>query len=273
MTNPKSPVAATPRMQLARPQHEMTPAPSEPIHAGRSRPIRWLQLFGERCSGTNFVAQLLRRNAWRLSPTDRHGWKHGFVDEVRGPAEDTAFLLVVRDPFDWAQSLWRQPWHAAQSLREATFSDFARMEWRCEWGRDMEIAADDPRVGSEMLHERDPATGRRFVDIFALRTAKLRAHLSLRDRVRQFSVARYERVAADPRAFCREFCAEHGIARWPWFRPVRTFKGGADPFVIKPREPMRRDDVLHIASRLDAALERELGYDVDARLRELLTEA
>jgi hypothetical protein len=251
----------------------MTRAPLDPNHAKRALPVRWLQLFGERCSGTNFVAQLLRRNAWRLSPTDRHGWKHGFVDEVRGPAEDTAFLLVVRDPFDWAQSLWRQPWHAAEPLRDATFSDFVRMEWHCEWGRDMELANGDPRIGSEMLHERDPATGERFVDIFALRAAKLRAHLSLRDRVRRFSVAQYERVAAEPRAFCREFCAEHGIARWPWFRPVRTFKGGADPFVPKAREPMRREDVLHIASRLDAALEREVGYDVAARCRELLVEA
>jgi hypothetical protein len=251
----------------------MTRAPLDPSHAKRSLPVRWLQLFGERCSGTNFVAQLLRRNAWRLSPTDRFGWKHGFVDEVRGPAEDTAFLLVVRDPFDWAQSLWRQPWHAAAPLRDATFSDFLRMEWHCEWGRDMELAKGDPRIGSEMLHERDPATGERFVDILALRAAKLRAHLSLRDRVRRFSVAQYERVAAEPRAFCREFCAEHGIARWPWFRPVRTFKGGTDPFVPKPREPMRRDDVLHIASRLDAALEREVGYDVAARCRELLAEA
>lgn len=231
---------------------------------------RWLQIFGERCSGTNYVAQLLRRNAWGLRPTDRHGWKHGFCDDVKGPEDDTLFVLVVRDPFEWATSLWRTPWHAAQPLRDATFSEFVRMEWRCEWGRDMELAADDPRIGTEMTHEHDPSTGSRFVDVLALRAAKLRSHLALASRVRRFAVVRYEDAAASPRACCAELLGSHSVRRWPWFRAVRTWKGGADPFVPKPRQPMSREDALWIASRLDHDLERAIGYDVDARVAQLI---
>lgn len=239
-------------------------------NAEMPRRPRRLQIFGERCSGTNFVAQLLRRNAWRLPLTDEHGWKHGFCDGVAGPAADTLFVLVVRDPFDWAASLWRTPWHAAQPLRDASFPEFVRMEWRCEWGRDMALAAEDPRVGEEMTHERDPATGRRFVDVFALRAAKLRAHLALASRVRRFAVVRYEDAAASPREVCATLLGGHRVRRWPWFRAVRTWKGGAEPFVPKPRLVMSREDVLHIAARLDAQQERAIGYDVASRAAQLL---
>ncbi len=230
-------------------------------------------MLGERCSGTNYVAQLLRRNAFWLRLTDQHGWKHGFCEEVGGPASDTLFVLVVRDPFDWATSLWRTPWHAAQPLRDAAFSEFVRMEWECEWGRDMELAANDPRVGTEMVHERDPLTGRRFLDVLALRAAKLRSCLALASRVQRFSVVRYEDAAARPRELCAKLLGAHCVRRWPWFRAVRTWKGGAEPFVPKPRHAMSRADVLHVASRLDASLERELGYDVDARKDQLLAAA
>lgn len=234
------------------------------------RRTRWLQLFGERCSGTNYVEQLLRRNAIGLVPTDRHGWKHGFVDRLEGSVDDTLFVLVFRDPFDWARSLWKKPWHVAAPLRDVSFAQFVRTEWQCEWGRDMDLAADDPRIGSEMMHERDPATRERFANCLRLRTAKARHWLSLQGEGRRMVAVRYEDAEADPRAFVRG-ALEHGrILRWPWFRDVRTFKGGSEPFVKRAQQPMAKEDVEWIAKELDPELERRLGYDLDARRQQLL---
>lgn len=231
---------------------------------------RWLQLFGERCSGTNYVEQLLRRNAIGLVPTDRHGWKHGFVESLECSVDDTLFVLVFRDPFDWARSLWQKPWHAAAPLREVSFSQFVRTEWQCEWGRDMDLAGDDPRIGSEMLHERDPGTGERFANCLRLRTEKARNWLALAKEGRRIVSVRYEDAESDARAFVRTVLRGQGVLRWPWFRGVRTFKGGSQPFVKRVQPVIGRADVEWIVSQLDPHVERALGYDLDARRRQLL---
>lgn len=225
-----------------------------------------LQIFGERCSGTNYVAQLLRRNVPGLALTDRYGWKHGFVERVPEVAEDCVFVVVHRDPFDWVRSLHQKPWHAAEPLRGLSLTPFLREPWWCQWGRDMEIPADDPRRGAEMLHERDPASGERFANVLRLRTAKLRAWHSLAARVAHVRVVRYEDVLAEPRAFLRGFARQFGLFRWPWLRPVKTFKGGRDPFVPKQYEALVAPDLAWIASELDRDVERAAGYDLEACL-------
>jgi len=233
------------------------------------RPFR-LQLFGERCSGTNYVEQLLRRNEWRLQPTDAYGWKHGWLDAVRGPAPECLFLVVHRDPFDWVRSLHQKPWHTAPQLRELPLSAFLRAPWHCEWGQDMDLGPGDPRRGTEMLHERDQATGERFANVLQLRTAKMRAWSELPQRVRHASFLRYEDAAADPRSCVRTVAAAFGLRTWPWLRAVKTFKGGKDPFQAKRYPELSADDVQWIASQLDHELERRHGYLVAARAKALL---
>jgi hypothetical protein len=134
----------------------------------------------------------------------------------------------------------------------------------------MDIAADDPRRGTEMLHERDPATGERFANVLALRTAKARAWLALSERVRHVAFVRYEDAAEDPRRFVREFARRFAQRRWPWLRTVRTFKGGPDRFVASEYEPFSPRDVEWIASQLDGETERRLGFEPGARAARLL---
>lgn len=219
-----------------------------------------LQIFGERCSGTNFVAQLLRRNLPRLQLTDRFGWKHGYVRPLEDDAPDCVFVVVVRDPFDWVRSLHRKPWHAAEPLRERTIREFLREPWWCEWGRDMKLDEADPRIGTEMMHERHPETGERFANVLHLRASKLRHWQDLRSRVRYYAAVRYEDVMSEPKLFVRQFARELGLRRWPWFRPVKTFKGGAQRFVKKQYEPLSDEDRDWVVQQLDADVERQAGY-------------
>ena len=171
---------------------------------------RHLQLFGERCSGTNYVAQLLRRNLWGVALTDAHGWKHGFTRRVVDDTPDCAFVVVVRDPFDWVCSLHRKPWHAAGPLRDLPLAQFLREPWWCEWGRDMELPVTDPRIGTEMQHERDPSTGERFANVMRLRAGKLRDWLQLEGRVRHFALVRYEDAVAHGREVVRALAVRFG---------------------------------------------------------------
>ncbi|MFT7534865.1 MAG: hypothetical protein ACI85K_000815 [Hyphomicrobiaceae bacterium] len=219
-----------------------------------------LQIFGERCSGTNFVAQLLRRNLPRLQLTDRYGWKHGFARAIEDGAPECAFVIVTRDPFDWVRSLHRKPWHAGPSLRDRTLSEFLREPWSCEWGRDMQLADRDPRAGTEMMHERDPVTGERFANVMRLRSSKLRDWQALQARVQHHVVVRYEDVLAAPKLFVRDLAKGLAMRRWPWFRAVKTFKGGPERFVKKDYEALAVEDRDWIAQQLDADVELAAGY-------------
>jgi len=221
-----------------------------------------LQIFGERCSGTNFVAQLLRRNLPCLRLTDRYGWKHGFARRIEDGAPECAFVIVSRDPVDWVRSLHRKPWHAGNSLHDRTLPDFLREPWWCEWGRDMELAAGDPRMGTEMMHERDPVTGERFANVMRLRSSKLRDWQALQARVRHHVAVRYEDVLAQPKAFVLDASRRLGLRRWPWYRAVKTFKGGAERFVRKEYEDMASDDREWVVTQLDADVERAAGYSL-----------
>ena len=238
--------------------------PSRPTH---------LQIFGERCSGTNYVAQLLRRNLFGVRLTDPFGWKHGWPDRVLDTADHCLFVIVHRDPFAWAQSLHRQPWHAAPSLRQLPFSEFLRTPWWCCWGQDMEISPTDPRLGTEMMHERDPATGERFANVMQLRTAKLRAWLSIEARVRHCVVVRYEDAARDPKQLVRSVAQQFGLLRWPWLRRVATHKGGPEPFMARADVAWLAADVAWIAASVDHSLESQCGHDVPARAAALLAAA
>ncbi len=231
-----------------------------------------MQIYGERCSGTNWVAQMLRRNLFGIRLVDDFGWKHGWVYGDVERAEDCVFVVVHRDPFDWLRSLHRMPWHAGPELHDVSFARFLRTPWRCVWGADMELAEGDPRRGTEMLHERDPLTGEPFANVMRLRAAKMHAWDALRARVRHHVDVRYEVALHDPRAFVRTFAVRFGLRRWPWFRDVTTWKGGREQFLQKRYEPIAADDLAWIGSELDVAAERAHGFDVTARMAVLARE-
>ncbi len=228
-----------------------------------------VQIYGERCSGTNWIAQLLRRNLPGVRVVDDFGWKHGLPQGDIEHALDCIFVVVHRDPFDWLRSLHGMPWHAGPELRDVPFSRFLRTPWRCVWGTDMDLAKGDARVGSEMVHERDLATGKPFANVMQLRRGKMQAWAALPTRVRHHLDVRYEAVVPDPRTFVRTFAARFGLRRWPWFRGVTTAKGGRERFLAKPYAPIAADDLAWITSQLDVAAERALGFDLAARRAQL----
>ena len=238
------------------------------MSAALVRPRR-IQIYGERCSGTNWIEQLLRRNLPGMRIVDAFGWKHGWPKGPITAAHDCIFVVVHRDPFDWLRSLQQMPWHTGPELHGVPLAQFVRTTWRCVWGADMELAANDPRHGTEMMHERDPATGQPFANAMRMRAAKMRSWAQLQDRVQHHANLRYEAVLRDPRGFVRDFAKRFGLRRWPWFRKVETFKGGAQRFQQKQYDPIAEEELRWITHELDAELEHAHGFDLQQRVAEL----
>ncbi len=72
-------------------------------------------IYGERCSGTNFLEQSVCEN-FDAAVTWEYGHKHFFGFQDLSHSDDTLFLGIVRDGFDWINSLRRNPWHLAPKM-------------------------------------------------------------------------------------------------------------------------------------------------------------
>lgn len=230
--------------------------------------IQRIQIFGERCSGTNYLEQLLAGNLPGVSFTSGFGFKHFFPRMDADGSTDCLFVVIYRDPFDWLRSIYRNPWHAAPALKNIPFSEFIRQEWWCVWDEDAGIDAVDPRYGTEMMLERDPGTGRRFRNILAMRSAKIRAWESFR-KAREHSLCiNYERLRDTPEQVIRGLADEFGLAPANPFRPVKSYKGakwyrGWREKLLRRRRPdISAADVDYILEQLDPELESAIGYDL-----------
>jgi hypothetical protein len=222
--------------------------------------IARFQIYGERCSGTNFLIKLMERNVVSARFTEEFGFKHWFVpDDLRLP-EDTLGLLITREPRSWLQSLHEKMWHHPAEVRALSFSDYIRYEWVCVWDDHwLGIGPDDPLWMTEMMHERHPVTGERVSGPLEMRALKARNMTKLGDRSPAFAVLRSEDLQRDPRGFL-DALAVWSIERGPYVA-IDSYKGdGHKPYVPKERPPLSAEDEAFVRPRLDSETETLLGY-------------
>jgi hypothetical protein len=71
-----------------------------------------ITIYGERCSGTNFLEESLKAN-FDVNITYKYGWKHffGFYDFEKNDTDDTIFIGIIRNPIYWINSFSKDLYH------------------------------------------------------------------------------------------------------------------------------------------------------------------
>ncbi len=64
-------------------------------------------IYGERCSGTNFLENSIKEN-FELELTWKYGFKHFFGHDSLKNSDNTLFIGIVRNPFDWINSFYEE---------------------------------------------------------------------------------------------------------------------------------------------------------------------
>ena len=116
-------------------------------------------IYGERCSGTNYLEQLLLLN-FDVEIVWCYGWKHFFGYSDLSNSDDTLFIGIVRNLEDWINSLYREKHHLPEQLRENIDT----------YLNDTFYSIDDNN--SEIMSDRNIDTGERYKNIFELRLVK-----------------------------------------------------------------------------------------------------
>lgn len=236
--------------------------------------IRNINIFGERCSGTNYLEQLIKSNLETIQLSSAYGYKHFFPQkEITGLKKDI-FIIIYRDPFNWLRSFYRNPWHVAPELQNMPFSDFIRNEWKCVWDKHSGKSEGDELYGTEMLFERDPATGERFGNILKMRSAKVAAFETIREKTPYTYYMKYEDLNSDPEHHVRCISNIFSIPMTNTFSHVTTYKGQKwyqswkTKFFRKGLPTITREDIAYIVEQLDEKLELSIGYDIKDHLIE-----
>ncbi|WP_323783217.1 hypothetical protein [Thalassovita sp.] len=169
-------------------------------------PLTQFQVLGERASATNLVRKLIEKNV-QITRTEALGWKHA---APRMPAIPRDFLVVVavRNAEDWARSMFKRPWHLDPMHQALNFSAFIRSPWRSIVDRPTDFEELHPEIaekvlGEDLQYDRHPITGRRFDNLFQLRSVKLASHLGMLNRGCNLMLVKAETVQADPEGFAK----------------------------------------------------------------------
>ena len=67
-------------------------------------------IYGERCSGTNYLEECIKSN-FNVNYVTKYGHKHFFGFSDLSNSDDTLFICIVRDPVKWINSFYRVPHH------------------------------------------------------------------------------------------------------------------------------------------------------------------
>lgn len=235
-------------------------------------------IYGERCTGTNFVRKLMVDN-FSIDlvsiPTRPEGHKHFFGSlNNRYAIQDSktcAILAIVRNPIDTLVSFYEHPHHQPKE-RCHTFVTFLTSEFYSV-----------NNLGEEMMHDHNMKTRFkvRYRDIFEMRSVKNRFLVSELPKLTPNSYfMRYEELKANPEKIIGEIASKFGLSLKNDHvvvekRRVQPQGGDWDEFTLTDapimdnyvvQDPVARDI---IKARLDFECEELVGYDKNAIMMRL----
>ncbi len=161
--------------------------------------MKYYTIYGERCSGTNYLENLINKN-FDIQLTWSYGWKHffGFNDELLKNSDDTLFICIVKNPIDWINSFFRNKHHLplrykTELSEKEKLDEFLNKEF---WSFDDNNGNRD--ISKEIMTDRNIYTGERYKNIFELRHTKLKYMLEyLPNKVNNYIFIRYEDLLND----------------------------------------------------------------------------
>lgn len=220
-----------------------------------------IQVYGQRCSGTNALIALIEKNFGQGRFTEQFGFKHWFVPESVYFPNWVTIVVIARDVIQWAQSFYKNPWHAHPQLKALPFDQFIRHEWCSIWDTDFwDIDSSHPIFAKEMMHERCPITGDRFKNIIQMRTAKLKHWSMLDQRCDKLILCSHDEFQNNVTAILDKIGTVSGIKPLSRYTQIMGYKGD-DHIAYQPASypNLSVENLRHIDQFLDWKIEEKFG--------------
>ncbi|MBT8232842.1 MAG: hypothetical protein HKO66_13785 [Saprospiraceae bacterium] len=216
-----------------------------------------IQIFGERCSGTNYLELLINNNFHDAQVKYQYGFKHLFKNDGLKKPIDEKFkgVVIFRNPFDWLRSLHKLPHHAPEMM-DISFSQFIRKPWRTYMGPEW-ISASEKERQSIMIPERLKES---FENVFALRKYKIQTFKSFSQETDDIMYIRYEDLIQNPNDILKQIGQKFGLSKRSEFINISTYKKTDKKFKKNRYPNISKQDLAYILENLDWKQENDLKY-------------
>jgi hypothetical protein len=142
-------------------------------------------IYGERNSGTNYLYQLMVKNLDVSFNNINH--KHFFGHNDLSNTDDTLFIAIVRNPYDWINSMYKTPYHIEHMNRNIENFCLDEIYSKIGFGN-----------YDELMEDRNIYTKMRYKNIFELRHTKLNFLINdMPNKVKNYILIRQEDLLDD----------------------------------------------------------------------------
>ena len=183
------------------------------IYKKSDQELKFVQIFGERNSGTNHLRRLIEENmhepnnilgaySTKNNPENtakRFGYKHYYVNpkKLESNQADTLFLVIYKNPYTWIRSTMVKPYHFKASLEKKTIEDLP------------ELQLVGPDYRGRPIPDVHPDTGDN-INIFDLRHHKIVNWENLINQVDNVVYVNYEHLLLEPTQIIQKILDNYG---------------------------------------------------------------
>jgi hypothetical protein len=207
-------------------------------------------IYGERCSGTNYLEQLIIANL-EISVTWQYGYKHFFGFSDLKNSDDTLFFGIVRSPVAWLDSFIKNPYHIPQqnkNIKSFLLDKFYSVNDKNE------VIKEDLNYTNKQVYK----------NIYELRFVKNDFLLNIMPKlVKNYVFINYEYIKAEPFDFLEAIRIQFNLKkRNNNYVNISYYKMQKDKKYIERPITLTPAIIFHINRNLNAEQERRLNYNV-----------
>lgn len=236
--------------------------------------IKNVKIYGERSSGTNYLASLIEKNFHNITVNPKqYGWKHGFINFKKLKTIDTdhtLFIFISKDPYSWLVSMNKKPHHAPQ-LYGLKFNEFLKKEWACYKGKNYgsrDLKENPLTDEEEMLNERSPETKKRYGNVILMRNGKNKCFLELRNHVKNYRLLKYENLLKHPELSLKKISSEFKINTTKEFKASSGYHGRNPKKTFSRKRYYLNKEYLKVYKQEDLDfINQHLNHDLELKLK------
>ena len=228
----------------------------------RKAGLKYIQVYGERSSGTKYLTQLLVENvvepdhilgsyATKSDPINKAkliGYKHYYprADKLAKHQHQTLFLVIYKNPYTWIRSMLGKPYHFKACLEGKGIADLAK------------LPLEGVDIHGREIPDLHPKTGKR-ITMFELRKHKILEWEKLTSLVGNVVYLNYEDLLVSPTDIMQRIVTEFPSL----FRDPIARRHDPDPQYLEKYvtpKPFHPDELTTMDANIDWSVEAIAGY-------------
>jgi len=225
--------------------------------------IKYYTIYGERCSGTNFLEYAIKEN-FKLEYITHLGAKHFFgfhVFDNKEFEDETLFIGIIRNPITWIDSFYKKPHHIPPENKK-DINAFLKNPFYSLYDNTNNIIEEDKNM-LYINHDKRPI----YKNIFEMRYIKNNYLINIIPKlVKNYILIRYEDLLNYYESVLNFLYNKFNLIKIEHinntFKKIDNYKGNQRYKYEKKNIILRPNMIKYIKNNLNKEQESNLGYNI-----------